>query len=425
MMAASGTQAGAPTSAATAAAGRGGLSSAARLARYESAFVSIDAPFAFVDLDAMWVNSADMLLRAGGKPIRVASKSLRCRALLRTIIDREAGYRGLLNFTLPEALWLAADGFEDLVVGYPTTDRGALRELAALAAGMPGSSPVLMVDSTEHLDLIEAAVGGASGPLRVCLDFDASFWLARNKIKIGPKRTPIHTPAQARELAVEIAKRPLLKLAGIMCYEGHIAGQGDRIAGNPIKSAVIQRMQRASYVELRERRAAAVQAVSEIAELGFVNAGGTGDLERVASEPAMTEATAGSGFYAPALFDNYSAFTLQPAAIFAQPVSRRPGPGVVTALGGGYLASGVGGKDRMPRPYLPEGLKLDPFEGTGEVQTPLVGKAADRLKIGDKIYFRHTKAGELCERFDRLYLVSGDQIVDEVPTYRGESKTFL
>jgi D-serine deaminase-like pyridoxal phosphate-dependent protein len=217
----------------------------------------------------------------------------------------------------------------------------------------------------------------------------------------------------------------LLKLAGIMCYEGHIAGHGDSIAGNPIKSAVIQRMQRASYEELRERRAAAVQAVSEIAELEFVNAGGTGDLERVASEPAMTEATAGSGFYAPTLFDNYRAFTLQPAAIFAQPVSRRPGPGVVTALGGGYLASGVGGKDRMPRPYLPEGLKLDPFEGTGEVQTPLVGKAADRLKIGDKIYFRHTKAGELCERFDRLYLVSGDQIVDEVPTYRGESKTFL
>jgi D-serine deaminase-like pyridoxal phosphate-dependent protein len=184
-------------------------------------------------------------------------------------------------------------------------------------------------------------------------------------------------------------------------------------------------MQRTSYEELRERRAAAVRAVSTISELEFVNAGGTGDLERVASEPAMTEATAGSGFYAPTLFDNYTAFTLQPAAIFAQPVSRRPGEGMVTALGGGYLASGVGAKDRMPRPYIPEGLKLDPFEGTGEVQTPLIGAAADRLRIGDKVYFRHAKAGELCERFDRLYLVSGERIVDEVPTYRGEGRTFL
>ena len=184
-------------------------------------------------------------------------------------------------------------------------------------------------------------------------------------------------------------------------------------------------MQAASYAELRERRAEAVAAVSAIAELEFVNAGGTGDLERVATEPAMTEATAGSGFYAPTLFDNYTSFSLEPAAMFALPVSRRPGPGIVTALGGGYLASGVGAKDRMPRPYLPEGLRLDSQEGAGEVQTPLIGAAADRLRVGDKVYFRHTKAGELCERFDRLHLVQGEAVVDEVPTYRGEGKTFL
>jgi D-serine deaminase-like pyridoxal phosphate-dependent protein len=162
-----------------------------------------------------------------------------------------------------------------------------------------------------------------------------------------------------------------------------------------------------------------------VAEIEFVNAGGTGDLERVATEPAMTEATAGSGFYAPTLFDNYSAFKLEPAAIFALPVSRRPGPETVTALGGGYLASGLGAKDRMPKPYLPEGLKLDALEGTGEVQTPLTGDAARRLNVGDNVYFRHAKAGELCERFDKLYLVHGNQIVDEAPTYRGEGKTFL
>jgi D-serine deaminase-like pyridoxal phosphate-dependent protein len=401
------------------------LTPARRLERYATAFAGIDAPFAFVDLDAMWSNSASMLARSAGKPIRVASKSLRCRALLRTILDRDAGYQGLLTFTLPETLWLAREGFRNLVVAYPTTDRRALRELAALTADDPDGAPLVMVDSVEHLDLIAAAVGVVTAPIRVCLDFDAAFWTAGARLKIGAKRSPIHTPEQARRLAEQIVARPEVTLAAMMSYEGHIAGQGDKIAGARAKSMVIARMQQASYAELRERRAAAVAAVSQVAPLAFVNAGGTGDLERVATEPAMTEATAGSGFYAPTLFDNYSSFRLEPAAMFALPVSRRPARGTVTALGGGYLASGIGAKDRMPTPYLPEGLKLDAMEGTGEVQTPLRGKAADGLRVGDSVYFRHTKAGELCERFNSLYLVAGDQIVDEVPTYRGEGQCFL
>ena len=104
---------------------------------------------------------------------------------------------------------------------------------------------------------------------------------------------------------------------------------------------------------------------------------------------------------------------------------RRPGPGVVTALGGGYLASGPADAARLPSPWLPPGLELDPEEGAGEVQTPLLGAAAAGLAIGDRAYLRHAKAGELCERFDRLHLVEGDRIVDVVPTYRGEGKTFL
>ncbi len=400
------------------------LAPADRLRRYNKAFADVDAPFAFVDLEAMWANSDNMLGQIAGKPIRVASKSVRCRALQRSILDRDDGYRGMLAFTLPEALWLASEGFSDLLVAYPTADRGALRALAAVTAQDPDGAPAVMVDSVEQLDLIDAAVGTLSAPLRVCLDFDASLWLGGGRVKIGPKRTPVHEPRDARRLAQAIEGRPTVRLVGMMCYEGHIAGLGD-IASSRTRSVAIARMQRKSYAELRERRAEAVAAIGEVAELAFVNAGGTGDLQLVASEPAMTEATAGSGFYAPTLFDNYSAFTLEPAAMFAQPIVRRPGRGIVTALGGGYLASGPGGKDRVPTPYLPEGLALDAAEGAGEVQTPLIGKPADRLRVGDKVYFRHTKAGELCERFDRLYLVDGDAIVDEVPTYRGEGRTFL
>jgi D-serine deaminase-like pyridoxal phosphate-dependent protein len=403
----------------------GELSTTRRLARYEEAFAELDAPFAFVDLDAMWANSADMLARAAGKPIRVASKSLRCRGLQRTILEREEGYRGALTYTLPETLWLAREGFENLLLAYPTTDREALRALSALTAEQPAGAPIVMVDSAEHLDLIEAAIGRPPAPIRVCLDFDASLWLGGGRFRIGPKRTPVHAVAQARVLAEDIGRRPGLALVAMMSYEGHIAGVPDGSAGSPLRSAMVRRMQRTSYRELRERRAAAIAAVREVAELELVNAGGTGDLHLIADEPSITEGSAGSGFYAPALFDAFRAFTLQPAAMFALPVSRRPGSGTVTALGGGYLASGVGGKDRMPRPYLPAGLKLDVMEGAGEVQTPLNGLAADGLRLGQNVYFRHVKAGELCEHFDRLYLVEGSRIVEELPTYRGEGKTFL
>ncbi|TDB89580.1 amino acid deaminase/aldolase, partial [Actinomadura sp. 7K534] len=80
---------------------------------------------------------------------------------------------------------------------------------------------------------------------------------------------------------------------------------------------------------------------------------------------------------------------------------------------------------RLPQPYLPTGLVYDPNEGAGEVQTPLLGRSADLLAIGDRVWFRHTKAGELCERFDTLHLIEDDKVVGTVPTYRGEGRTFL
>ena len=184
-------------------------------------------------------------------------------------------------------------------------------------------------------------------------------------------------------------------------------------------------MQKRSVEDVKVRRADVVAKVREVAELQLVNGGGTGSLELTAEEEAVTELAAGSGFFAPTQFDHYSRFTLTPAAGFALPVVRRPGPGVVTALGGGYLSSGSAGPARLPVPWLPEGLALDEEEGAGEVQTPLLGPAADDLKVGDNVYMRHSKAGELCERFNSLLLVEGDEIVDEVPTYRGEGQAFL
>jgi D-serine deaminase-like pyridoxal phosphate-dependent protein len=393
--------------------------------RYERIFAEVEAPFAFVDLDAMWANAAAMLERAGAKPIRVASKSIRCRDLLTRILRRDERFTGLLTYTLPETLWLAEKGFEDLLLAYPTADAGALGELALRSAASPAGSPVVMVDCVDHLEAIESVLGAGAAPVRVCIDVDASWWALGGRIKAGPKRSPVHTVEQAVALAREVERRPQLELVGLMAYEGQIAGVGDQPPGRRLRGAAIRFMQRRSAAELARRRAAIAAAVGEVSELQIVNGGGTGSLELTAAEDAVTEVTAGSGFYAPALFDHYSRFRLTPAAGFAMPIVRKPGAGVATALGGGYLASGSGDRSRLPAPWLPAGLRLDPEEGAGEVQTPLLGEPAAELAIGDRVYFRHAKAGELCEHFGALHLVEGGEIVDEVPTYRGEGRAFL
>ncbi|MFC9648979.1 amino acid deaminase/aldolase [Streptomyces sp. NPDC056937] len=392
-------------------------------ARYDRATAHLDAPLALVDLEAFDANADDLVRRAAGKPIRVASKSVRCRALLERVLGRD-GFAGIMSFTLAESLWLARAGFEDVLLAYPSADRAAYAELAAdpkLAA-----SVTVMIDDPAQLDLIDAARDGGREEFRICLELDTALRLFGGRVRIGALRSPLREPAQLAELARSIARRPGFRLVGLMAYEGHVAGVGDALAGRPLRSRAIRLMQSAARKELAERRAAVVRAVRAVApELEFVNGGGTGSVQHTAAEEAVTEIAAGSGLYVPRLFDNYTSFTGRPAALFAQPVVRRPGVGVVTVLGGGYPASGAPGADRLPVPYLPEGLRYDGQEGAGEVQTPLLGPAADDLLLGDKVWFRHAKAGELCERFDTLQLVEGERVVAAVPTYRGEGRTFL
>lgn len=392
---------------------------------YEEIFSEVEAPFAFVNLDAMWANSDSILARAGGKPVRVASKSVRNVNLLGRILERDERFRGLMTFTLPETLWLADQGFTDLLLAYPTTDLEALRELALQYAAQPDAAPILTVECAEHLDLIESVLGKEAAPVRVSLELDAGFEAMKGRIRAGARRSPVRTPAQAVALAEEIARREKVELVALMAYEGQIAGVGDRPPGQRLRARKIKWMQKRSIEELKERRAAVVEAVGKVADLRFVNGGGTGSLNFTAMEDAVTELAAGSGFFAPGQFDHYSWLSLDPAAAFAIPVVRRPGPGVVTALGGGYHSSGAAGAARLPVPWLPRGLELDEEEGAGEVQTPLLGSAADGLELGDNVYMRHSKAGELCERFDSLLLVENGEIVDEVATYRGDGQTFL
>ncbi|WP_055699182.1 amino acid deaminase/aldolase [Streptomyces silaceus] len=392
-------------------------------ARYDRATAHLDAPVAIVDLDAFDANADDLVRRAAGKPIRVASKSVRCRALLERVLARD-GFAGIMSFTLAESIWLARSGFEDVLLAYPSADRAAFAELTAdpkLAA-----SVTVMVDDPAQLRLIDEARDGGSEEVRVCLELDTSFKVLGGRVRVGALRSPLHSPVQVASLARAIARRPGYRLVGVMAYEGHVAGVGDAVEGHPARSRAIRMMQSAARKELAARRGETIAAVRAVApDLEFVNGGGTGSVQHTAAERAVTEIAAGSGLFVPRLFDNYTSFSGRPAALFAQPVVRRPGVGIVTVLGGGYPASGVAGPDRSPQPYLPEGLRYDPQEGAGEVQTPLHGPPADDLLIGDKVWFRHAKAGELCERFETLHLVAGDEVTASVPTYRGEGHTFL
>jgi len=392
---------------------------------YDRATARLDPPFAVVDVAAFDANASDLVRRAGGLPIRVASKSLRCRFLIERVLARP-GYRGVMCYSLSEALWLHAAGTsDDLLVAYPTVDRAALGALAA--DGAARQHITITVDSAAHLDFINATLGDGHPELRVCLELDVSWRPVARKpfVHIGTRRSPLHTPEQAAEFARTILARPGFALAGVMGYEGQIAGLGDAPPGHPVRGALVRAIQARSAAELRERRAEAVRRIRALTALDFVNGGGTGSLESTAKDSSVTELAAGSGLVGPTLFDAYRRFRPRPALVYALPVVRRPGPGVATLFSGGYIASGTGTPDRLPSPFRPAGLRLTGTEGAGEVQTPVRGAAAGRLGIGDRVWMRHAKAGELAERFTRYYLIDPDRLeTSSVPTYRGEGQCF-
>lgn len=390
--------------------------------RLEKATDHLETPIAVVDLAAFDDNADRLTARAGGKPIRVASKSVRCRALLERVLARP-GWHGVMAYTLSEAIWLVRSGVtDDVLVAYPTADRAALRELAAderLAAAI-----ALMVDHPSQLDLIDQVSASESRPaLRLCLELDAS-WKPTGSLHVGVRRSPVHSAVQAGALARKIATRAGFRLVGLMSYEAHIAGVGDDPPGRALWARAIRIMQSRAFPELLSRRAAAVRAVREHADLEFVNGGGTGSIAATSADPSVTEVTAGSGLYGPTLFDTYRNWRPTPAAFFALSVVRRPAPQIATVLGGGWIASGPAESSRLPQPYLPEGLSFKGDEGPGEVQTPLLGEAAERLRPGDRVWFRHAKAGEMCEHVNELQLIDGSS-TSPTPTYRGEGHAFL
>jgi len=392
-----------------------------RYDRYREIFWGERLPLAFCDLDLFDRNVASVAERAGGLPVRVASKSIRCRALLRRVLDAP-GMQGVMCFTAAEAAFLSDHGFDDLLVAYPTVDE---IELAGVLARVSAGATIrLVVDDEAQVQRLDELGSRGRQVLRLVMDVDMSSSLPG--LHFGVRRSPIRDPAGALSLARAVRARRWLRLEGVLGYEAQIAGVPDAVPGRAALSTTVRALKRRSIPELRRRRAAVVEALrGDGFALDLVNGGGTGSLESTRDDPSVTELTAGSAFYAPALFDGYRAFRHEPAVAFALPVTRRPRPDIVTCHGGGYVASGAAGADRLPRPFLPEGGQLLSAEGAGEVQTPVRYGGGVDLEIGDPVFFRHAKAGELCERFEELLLVHDGQIVERVPTYRGDGQAFL
>ena len=208
-----------------------------------------------------------------------------------------------------------------------------------------------------------------------------------------------------------------------MAYEGHIAGVGDRIPGRPVRSAAIRAMQSASSA----KSASACRGSSPTSARCWPSAARRSSSSTEGHRQPRADGRGRRGRRAHGQLEGSprcsttTALDLEPAAFFCLAVTRRPVGGVATLLGGGYIASGVPGGDRLPEPYLPGGLRFDRQEAAGEVN-PLHGAAAHMLRVGDRVYLRHAKAGELCERFNSLYLIEGERVVDEPrPTGRGQS----
>jgi D-serine deaminase-like pyridoxal phosphate-dependent protein len=279
-----------------------------------------------------------------------------------------------------------------------------------------------MIDDVAHLDLVDSVRASRAVPVRIALDIDAGLRVGGQHV--GPKRSPLYDAASVVELARTVESRAGFRLVGAMTYEGQVAGVPDRVPGQRARSLVVRRMKSLSLSQLRARRAEIAGALGEVVELEFWNGGGSGSVEASADDPVVTEIAAGSGLLVPGLFDHYESFEPRPAAFFAVPVVRRPSPQVVTVHGGGLVASGPAGDDRLPVPWAPPGLHLTELEGAGEVQTPLTGHPAATLGIGDLIWFRHAKSGELFEHTNAVQLLDGDAFVDAVSSYRGHGLVF-
>ncbi|WP_459502448.1 amino acid deaminase/aldolase [Bacillus sp. C1] len=385
-------------------------------------FQKVPLPCAFLAEEALEKNIQSIIQLCGEKKVRIASKSLRSVPVMKRILAAHSCFQGIMCFSPREVLFLIKQGFNDLLLGYPAYDEEALREISLLTK--QGFVITCMVDCEAHIVYLERIAMQAGGFFRICFDIDMSSRFLG--VHFGVRRSPLRKSAEVVKMVEKIKKSSVLQIDGVMGYEAQIAGVGDCVPKQGLKNQVVSYLKRKSTFEVMERRQSVVQTLKEQGiTLRFVNGGGTGSVKMTMQDESITEITIGSAFYSPKLFDYYKEIMFEPAVGFALPIVRQPNPHIYTCLGGGYIASGSIGKDKQPEIWEPNGAKLLALEGAGEVQTPVYYDGLEHLVVGDVMLFRHSKAGELCERFSSLHRIAGNKVIGEYTTYRGDGQCFL
>lgn len=395
---------------------------------YREAIEGLRLPLAFVDLDAFDANIAYVAAtqKTSGKTVRVASKSIRSIDLLRRVFDIGGpAYQGILAFTVEEAAFLVENGFDDIIVAYPSVQPSDLELMVSLTRA--GIRLSLVIDSREQLEHMSRYGREADITLAACLDIDMSWRPLGKLAHLGVRRSPVRQADEAVNLVRYAAELQNVTIAAVMGYEAQIASVNDAVPGKRLMNALLRVVKQRSMRELARRRARIVAALRTAGfDIRVINGGGSGSLAATGRDPSVTEVTAGSAFFAPGLFRHFHEVSFQPAAFFALQIARIPAPGMVTCQGGGYIASGETDLNKRPWPVMPSGLTYIGIEGAGEVQTPLIiPPSCPALSVGDPVFFQHAKAGELCERFNSLHLVQDGRRSGEVATYRGAGKAFL
>ncbi|HLR42393.1 MAG TPA: amino acid deaminase/aldolase [Pseudogracilibacillus sp.] len=389
---------------------------------YNNILQDVSKPCAFLDLELFEKNIKEIQSRANGKNIRIASKSLRNISALHAIFQASTTFKGVMCFTGEEAIYLYENGFDDLLIAYPIVEENVLRKICQLV--QKGATITVMVDCEEHIALLEKIAKEEEGYFLVCIDIDLSTNYAG--LHFGVQRSPLRKIKSITKFIDLVLANNFIVLDGLMGYEAQIAGVTDKDPDQKMRSTLVRQLKKQSTQAIRKKRKQIYRYLEKRdVQVRFVNGGGTGSLHETAEDKTVTEVTVGSGFYQSHLFDKYVHINLTPALAFAVEITRKPEKELYTCFGGGYVASGATGKDKLPEIYLPKGAKLTENEGVGEVQTPVIYKGKKQLELGDTIIFRHSKAGELCERFQVLHVIKDGQIIDQWKTYRGDGKCFL
>ncbi len=397
------------------------------------------APFSFILEDELKSNISiyKKLVRASGKTLRVATKSLRVPDLF-TLISRELSdvQTGFMTFNAEETHFLYGQGFRNFLLAYPCMETGSLAQALTILrqedAGLwqnsqqpwkkfPGVQ--FTVSQVEHLDALRAAASHLDFAtsqyfkIPIVLDLDMAYRIFGQTF--GVRRSGLRNYEDLEPLLEQIQKGPFL-LSGILAYEAQIAGLPDWNVFLRFFKKISMRDVLKRRAKLREESLASVDNRNI-----FFNGGGSGSILESMKDPNIDEITVGSGFLMPHLFDYYenlAELALRPAQYFSLRVTRKPKAKIVVCQSGGFIASGQVGEEKAPRVAFPPDYRQLRNEGFGEVQTPLKGEGD--LNIGDLVFCRPAKSGESLDCFTEVLLVDGAAELKRAVTYRGSAKSF-